>query len=964
MPAIGSDIEDFSEAEASQDERVEHGDSDSDFGDSPSRSAASSLPTSRSAAREGGSGRGGKGRGKAAAGARGRGRGRGRGKGRGETGSEGAALKGFGRGKLKLYEGDHAGAIAAAATDAPHRALKRSKPGSLAQDVEFTDSDNGAEQPPPRKRYVMGRGHRSAVVVAAAAAAASPAGLQELQPLPPLPLPPVSDARVAAMVTRCLKQPMPTSKADVKRDAVSAKLKALTGGSQKANVVGEACEEAREPLHWRSLLKEMVWMAEDFQKERVRNKSALRKLSKSLGMYFRNSEARAARKEREEMANTRRTASKVAREVRQFWGKLNRIVAFKQKLEADELRRKAMDKHLVFLVKQTERYTTMLASQMHEGGVLASEVELFGGAGSSAAGAGAASSAEAGHSGSAAAESSRAERLARRAALLLEQGDVPADSASADEHDDAMSVASDGTAESTAAAAAAALTTAGDAAAASGSSATAGDAAAVVAVEQDDDDDEYQLDNDEPDDETTMEAEEQLGGGPNAAQELSELQGDAELSVEELMAKYYGGSKGAADDDDAADSDADDGYPSDSSAIEEAATTAEAAPSIAQSTAAAGATAVTAVTTDAAAADSTAVTADAAAAAVDMVGDIVVSETYEIPDSQTAAAKAAAAAATAAGDAAVITAADEHDDDDEYQLDNDEPDDETTMEAEEQLGGGPNAAQELSELQGDAELSVEELMAKYYGGSSGATADDDEAEGSSADDDAESIGSDYTPQRSSSAAMDVDSDADVADTAAAADEEHDDDDDDGGDADATSALLRLTAADDAARSIKVPRPFLLSSGVRLREYQHVGLNWLVSLHERRLNGILADEMGLGKTIQTIALLAYLACFKGIWGPHLIIVPTSCIVNWETELKRFCPGFKVLTYYGSAKRRRDLRSGWTKPNTFHVVVTSYQLAVQDASSFKRKRWYHLILDEAHNIKNFKSQRWQTLLTFNR
>ncbi|CAM9932044.1 unnamed protein product, partial [Phaeothamnion confervicola] len=178
-----------------------------------------------------------------------------------------------------------------------------------------------------------------------------------------------------------------------------------------------------------------------------------------------------------------------------------------------------------------------------------------------------------------------------------------------------------------------------------------------------------------------------------------------------------------------------------------------------------------------------------------------------------------------------------------------------------------------------------------------------------------------------------------------------------------AALRRLEAADEAARSVHVPRPFLLAPGLRLREYQHVGLNWLVSLHERRLNGILADEMGLGKTIQTIAMLAFLACYRGIWGPHLIVVPTSCIVNWEMELKRFLPGFKTLTYYGSAKARKELRAGWTKPNAFHVVVTSYQLAVQDATSFKRKKWYHLILDEAHNIKNFKSQRWQTLLTFN-
>lgn len=60
----------------------------------------------------------------------------------------------------------------------------------------------------------------------------------------------------------------------------------------------------------------------------------------------------------------------------------------------------------------------------------------------------------------------------------------------------------------------------------------------------------------------------------------------------------------------------------------------------------------------------------------------------------------------------------------------------------------------------------------------------------------------------------------------------------------------------------------------LRPYQQIGLNWLVSMHERRLNGILADEMGLGKTLQTIALLAHLAACRGLWGPHLVVVPTS------------------------------------------------------------------------------------------
>lgn len=43
--------------------------------------------------------------------------------------------------------------------------------------------------------------------------------------------------------------------------------------------------------------------------------------------------------------------------------------------------------------------------------------------------------------------------------------------------------------------------------------------------------------------------------------------------------------------------------------------------------------------------------------------------------------------------------------------------------------------------------------------------------------------------------------------------------------------------------------------------------------------------------------------SGNWGPHLIIVPTSVMLNWEMELKRWCPGFKILTYFGSQKERK-------------------------------------------------------------
>lgn len=181
------------------------------------------------------------------------------------------------------------------------------------------------------------------------------------------------------------------------------------------------------------------------------------------------------------------------------------------------------------------------------------------------------------------------------------------------------------------------------------------------------------------------------------------------------------------------------------------------------------------------------------------------------------------------------------------------------------------------------------------------------------------------------------------------------------DAAAAARSAQPTGNTFSTTKVRTKFPFLLK--FPLREYQHIGLDWLVTMYEKRLNGILADEMGLGKTIMTIALLGHLACEKGIWGPHLIVVPTSVMLNWETEFLKWCPAFKILTYFGSAKERRFKRQGWLKPNFFHVCITTYRLVIQDAKVFKRKKWKYLILDEAHLIKNWKSQRWQTLLNFN-
>ncbi|KAL3637272.1 Pharynx and intestine in excess protein 1 [Castilleja foliolosa] len=299
-------------------------------------------------------------------------------------------------------------------------------------------------------------------------------------------------------------------------------------------------------------------------------------------------------------------------------------------------------------------------------------------------------------------------------------------------------------------------------------------------------------------------------------------------------------------------------------------------------------------------------------------------------------------------------------------------DDETTLLEEEELANAEsnNTKDEIDLLQKESEVPIEELLERYKKYCDNDEDVEDDIQSLSSSDSEEyfasaeprisepehhedksngfrldvciRLGKDEaeSPQKSGE---DVQSEDIIADAAAAA------------------RSAQPTGNTFSTTKVRTKFPFLLK--YPLREYQHIGLDWLVTMYEKRLNGILADEMGLGKTIMTISLLAHLACEKGIWGPHLIVVPTSVMLNWETEFLKWCPAFKILTYFGSAKERRIKRQGWLKPNSFHVCITTYRLVIQDSKIFKRKKWKYLILDEAHLIKNWKSQRWQTLLNFN-
>ncbi|PAN49661.1 hypothetical protein PAHAL_9G464500 [Panicum hallii] len=164
-------------------------------------------------------------------------------------------------------------------------------------------------------------------------------------------------------------------------------------------------------------------------------------------------------------------------------------------------------------------------------------------------------------------------------------------------------------------------------------------------------------------------------------------------------------------------------------------------------------------------------------------------------------------------------------------------------------------------------------------------------------------------------------------------------------------------------SVQTPELF---KGV-LKEYQLKGLQWLVNCYEQGLNGILADEMGLGKTVQAMAFLAHLAEDKNIWGPFLVVAPASVVNNWAEELIRFCPDLKILPYWGPERMilRKNINPKrlYRRDASFHILITNYQILVNEEKLLRRVKWQYMVLDEAQAIKSSSSQRWRTLLGFN-
>ncbi|CAN6164379.1 unnamed protein product [Urochloa humidicola] len=155
----------------------------------------------------------------------------------------------------------------------------------------------------------------------------------------------------------------------------------------------------------------------------------------------------------------------------------------------------------------------------------------------------------------------------------------------------------------------------------------------------------------------------------------------------------------------------------------------------------------------------------------------------------------------------------------------------------------------------------------------------------------------------------------------------------------------------SVKEIVNDEPSYLQGG-KLRDYQMNGLRWLVSLYNNNLNGILADEMGLGKTVQVISLLCYLMETKNDRGPFLVVVPSSVLPGWESELNFWAPSINKIAYAGPPEERRRMFKEMIVHQKFNVLLTTYEYLMNkhDRPKLSKIQWHYIIIDEGHRIKN--------------
>ncbi|XP_026887493.2 DNA excision repair protein ERCC-6-like 2 [Electrophorus electricus] len=164
----------------------------------------------------------------------------------------------------------------------------------------------------------------------------------------------------------------------------------------------------------------------------------------------------------------------------------------------------------------------------------------------------------------------------------------------------------------------------------------------------------------------------------------------------------------------------------------------------------------------------------------------------------------------------------------------------------------------------------------------------------------------------------------------------------------------------------------------LRDYQREGVKFIYNSYVKSRGCILGDDMGLGKTVQVISFLAAVLQKTGTWKDveknrpeflqsqrswkpskmkrvFLIVAPLSVLYNWKDELDTW-GHFKTVIVHGVKKEEELAR---VNRGRCEIALTTYETLRLCLDQFNSIDWAAVIVDEAHKLKNHKSQITQAM-----
>ena len=158
---------------------------------------------------------------------------------------------------------------------------------------------------------------------------------------------------------------------------------------------------------------------------------------------------------------------------------------------------------------------------------------------------------------------------------------------------------------------------------------------------------------------------------------------------------------------------------------------------------------------------------------------------------------------------------------------------------------------------------------------------------------------------------------------------------------------------DLGEGLKIPEALWQS----LFPHQRGAIEWLWGLFKEKKGGIEGDEMGLGKTCICAVFIGSLIQCGIINKPVLVLCPLTVGQQWIRELHIWCPHAKAILLHETRTNKEISKEDILREceGTTNIVVSNYDTIVhmQDTYSPQMVDWSCIICDEAHKIRNHKT-----------